>query len=582
MLGHAITALAPRVPLLLIAGERDNPSKDAVQSVRQNRAASRLNKVELFPSSLHGYKLLRLEPKVTSALFHFLETTLKNRPVEWEPQYNLTPVTFGDTQLVQNTKQADNAKNKAKAATLPHTREEGRGCPEAKGRKGRAEAAAEGTSATGTPARASKLKTTDQLSAAQAPEALRFLPIALFPNLKCSLESSKAYDSCRRLHRVVFRRRFTCSMAKVLCTDPGEPVPMTYLSEDPTYLAGALLLLAGAFLIALNVTQQGKYLISAGIAFGMALAVVLIEWMWVTDNERIEIVVYDVRTAVLKSDAEAVIAHLAPKAMYLQGDTALSPDATRALIRNNVSRVRLEFARISELQTSVGQQSRRGKAEFRVFTRGSLKTSSDITDGDRAVMTSWSLGFQETEPGVWKITRISPLSIPRGILALPGRFDSLGRVSYRPERRHRRPQGSKPFNLSPTPGAGGRLQTSRQHKGHFPRTLDRGRGRRRDVRYCPTLPPRRTDPLRRTARPFGVADSVELRALFAVRVLENDELVLLLVVAIILIRRKLGQGDIVRLDDLGHEFVIGPWGSGHCRRGTGRGRAGSRAGKPGR
>ena len=32
---HVVTSLAPRVPLLLLAGERDNPSKDAVQSVTQ-------------------------------------------------------------------------------------------------------------------------------------------------------------------------------------------------------------------------------------------------------------------------------------------------------------------------------------------------------------------------------------------------------------------------------------------------------------------------------------------------------------------------------------------------------------------
>ena len=118
VLRHGITTLAPRVPLLLIAGERDNPSKDTVQSVRQVVQRARLNKIELFPSSLHGYKLLRLEPKVTSALIHFLDTTLKNRPVEWEPQYNLTPVTFGDSQLVQNDKQAENAKNKSKNAPL--------------------------------------------------------------------------------------------------------------------------------------------------------------------------------------------------------------------------------------------------------------------------------------------------------------------------------------------------------------------------------------------------------------------------------------------------------------------------------
>ena len=116
VLGHGLTPLAPRVPLLLTAGDRDNPSKDAVQSVRQMVQRIRLSKIELFPSALHGYKLLRLEPKVTSTLFHFLESTLKNRPVEWEPKYNLTPVTFGESQLVKNDKQAENTKSNAKNA----------------------------------------------------------------------------------------------------------------------------------------------------------------------------------------------------------------------------------------------------------------------------------------------------------------------------------------------------------------------------------------------------------------------------------------------------------------------------------
>jgi dienelactone hydrolase len=115
VLGHVVASLAPRVPLMLLAGERDNPSKDAVTSVKQVVQRARLNKVELFPSSLHGYKLLRLEPKVVSSLFGFLDTTLKNRPVEWEPEYNLTPVTFGDPQVVANSKEADNTKEQAAA-----------------------------------------------------------------------------------------------------------------------------------------------------------------------------------------------------------------------------------------------------------------------------------------------------------------------------------------------------------------------------------------------------------------------------------------------------------------------------------
>jgi hypothetical protein len=108
-----VASLAPRVPLLLMAGDRDNPSKDALQSVQQVVQRARLNKVELFPSSLHGYKFLRLEPKITATVFQFLETALKNRPVEWEPQYNLTPVTFGDAQIVMNAKPTDVRKDQA-------------------------------------------------------------------------------------------------------------------------------------------------------------------------------------------------------------------------------------------------------------------------------------------------------------------------------------------------------------------------------------------------------------------------------------------------------------------------------------
>lgn len=101
---HALAPLTSRVPLFLLAGERDVAAKDTLEIVGPMVQRARLNKIQLFPSSLSGYKLLRLEPKVTTVIFHFLETTLKNRPVEWEPEYNLTPISFGDIQLIQNAK----------------------------------------------------------------------------------------------------------------------------------------------------------------------------------------------------------------------------------------------------------------------------------------------------------------------------------------------------------------------------------------------------------------------------------------------------------------------------------------------
>lgn len=125
LLRQVTPSLATRIPMLLMAGERDNPSHEAVKAVRPLVERGRLNKIELYPSNLHGYKLLRLEPKVTSAVFHFLDNTLKNRAVSWEPQYNLVPVTFSDIQTVRHAKPgavaktAEAARNKAEAAPAP-------------------------------------------------------------------------------------------------------------------------------------------------------------------------------------------------------------------------------------------------------------------------------------------------------------------------------------------------------------------------------------------------------------------------------------------------------------------------------
>jgi hypothetical protein len=123
VLGHVLASLAPRVPLALLAGSKDNASKDTVESVRRIVERARLNKVELFPSSLHGYKLLRLEPKVTTSIVRFLDSTIKLRPTDWEPRYNLIPVTVSDILAVRHAKapekpdiaKKDQAKENAKA-----------------------------------------------------------------------------------------------------------------------------------------------------------------------------------------------------------------------------------------------------------------------------------------------------------------------------------------------------------------------------------------------------------------------------------------------------------------------------------
>lgn len=117
--GRLIATLAPRIPVLLAAGERDAPSHETVRRVRAGIERTRLNKVLLYPSSLHGYKLLRLEPKAALDVAKFLEGTIKLRAADWEPRYNLTPVTYTDIQVVRHIKPEEPAKaapkEKAKA-----------------------------------------------------------------------------------------------------------------------------------------------------------------------------------------------------------------------------------------------------------------------------------------------------------------------------------------------------------------------------------------------------------------------------------------------------------------------------------
>jgi hypothetical protein len=194
---------------------------------------------------------------------------------------------------------------------------------------------------------------------------------------------------------------------------------MTFLSEDSTILTVGFLVLTVAFVTALRTTQQGKYLVLACVSCGLAIAIVAIEYVWVTDNELIEQVVYQLGDAVQHSNPERVLSHLAPNVQYSREDSALSPDATRELIRKNIGPFRFNLLRVGQLKTNVSAQARRGTADFQVLTRGNWRDFPGSVESGTA-LTTWSLGFQETEPGVWKVSRISPVSVPVDALALMG------------------------------------------------------------------------------------------------------------------------------------------------------------------
>lgn len=186
---------------------------------------------------------------------------------------------------------------------------------------------------------------------------------------------------------------------------------MTWLSEDPWPLAGGLGVVALALVAALWFTQQGKFLVYAGVAFLLGLAVLAIEALWVTDRERIEGVVYGMAAAVERSDPDAVIAYLAPDYEVPGGAFGV------VLIRSTVNSTKFDFVNIRSLKVQAGKQSRQGKADFLVMASWARSTALGGTNFDATPPpgVGFSLGFREVEPDVWKVTRIDLTQAPAGV-----------------------------------------------------------------------------------------------------------------------------------------------------------------------
>jgi len=135
--------------------------------------------------------------------------------------------------------------------------------------------------------------------------------------------------------------------------------------------------------------------------------------------------VYDIRRALLASDAEGVLAHMTPDVQYVQSSETLPTAATRAMIQASVPRSQFDVVRIRALQTSAGRRTRRGRAEFKVFVRGDVQGPFGM-GGAGAADSSWSLGFEETSPGVWQVNRITPISFPFNPALLAAALERAG------------------------------------------------------------------------------------------------------------------------------------------------------------
>ena len=87
-----------------------------------------------------------------------------------------------------------------------------------------------------------------------------------------------------------------------------------YFGENPWPIIIGLLVIAVICLALLFVTQNGRYLIRALIALSFVALLLLIDWAWKTDREKIAEVVIKIANAVNRNDIETLRGQLAPNA----------------------------------------------------------------------------------------------------------------------------------------------------------------------------------------------------------------------------------------------------------------------------
>lgn len=190
---------------------------------------------------------------------------------------------------------------------------------------------------------------------------------------------------------------------------------MTLISENPWPLVWICLAGAVVCLIALRFTQRGKFLIIAIGSGLLAGLLVVIDHLWVTDSERVEAVVNRLVDAARRSDTSA-LDDLISDAISLDdvgGREFARGQVARLFLRFAIQSTRFDLLTVGNLRIDVGQISRQAKADLRIFASGSFQSpfnqlnfATDLEGSD------WSIGLEETAPGVWKIQRISALSLP--------------------------------------------------------------------------------------------------------------------------------------------------------------------------
>jgi hypothetical protein len=171
-------------------------------------------------------------------------------------------------------------------------------------------------------------------------------------------------------------------------------------AEDVWPLIWVIALVELLLVIAMVGTGRGRLLIWIAALPVLAVALLGVEWLWVTDRERVDGIIDQIAEAVRHEDAESLVQHLAPRCRY----GGMNRDGIQRTAASLFQTLEIDSLKLSSRKTQMFRLRKEATAEFLAVIRGK-QSNVDFSP----YPTRWVLTFNQDTNGRWQVAEIQQL-----------------------------------------------------------------------------------------------------------------------------------------------------------------------------
>lgn len=174
-----------------------------------------------------------------------------------------------------------------------------------------------------------------------------------------------------------------------------------WLGDEVWPLICLLALVALGLAIAMAATGRGRFFIGVVALACLALLLVAIEYVWVTDRERVDGIVREMADSAVREDASGLVQHLSPTVRY----GTLDRSAIERLASATFEQFAIDRVTVSGRKTEVFAKQGEARVDFLAVVRG-RRNNVDFSP----YPTRWVLTFVKNPQGVWLVEDIEQVT----------------------------------------------------------------------------------------------------------------------------------------------------------------------------